>query len=391
MKLITYSRVLLGILLACFFFANSLFACVGPGTPIDVLFDDSTSSTICVGGSVRLIIAVQDFDTENGLNRPDPIGYYHIDFGDGSVVEKYITEIAPWYLIDETHTYSAPGTYTVTITVDDQGTIYGDDPLIITKLITVNGPTFTNITAVDSVAKRGDSVTISFTASAALTSGPTVTVNNHATGTPVKGSGNDYTCTYTVHSDELMGPSAIKITGSVSACNGEVTDTQALWILQSYTYSYDDTNNQRSVVNANGTSATYTYDERYQLRQIKNLDKTGGAISGATVNYTVDGVGNRTEAWYDEDRTTKNNLYTYDFINRLHSADYHNLTDATFTYDWVGNRAPYTYDDADRLLSDGILSYTYYDSGSMDEVLDGSTRVYKFNYDGRDLLKEVDY
>ncbi len=152
------------------------------------------------------------------------------------------------------------------------------------------------------------------------------------------------------------------------------------------TYGYDDENGVRTIVNANGTSVRFTYDERNRLRQVKNLEPDGDGITGAVLNYSVDGAGNRTDIWFNEDYTNSRNVFDYDKINRLEEADYYNMTDASFTYDWVGNRSQagtYSYDAADRL---GGTSYpwSYYGTGSL-KAISGSPTL-TFTYDPRELL-----
>lgn len=92
-------------------------------------------------------------------------------------------------------------------------------------------PTFTDITAVHAAAKCGDQVTITFTASETLSGNPTVTVNGNAVSN-LSCTGNDYTCTYTIGYYDEVGEATIHISGYDLDSNfGEVTDTEALWIV----------------------------------------------------------------------------------------------------------------------------------------------------------------
>lgn len=86
-------------------------------------------------------------------------------------------------------------------------------------------------------------------------------------------------------------------------------------------------------------------------------------------NYISDSIGNRdklTETRPTFGITNGLNGFGYDLLNRLTSASHPTIPTETFTYDPVGNRNPNTwvYDAANRLLSDGTLSYTYDANGN---------------------------
>lgn len=259
-----------------------------------------------------------------------------------------------------------------------------------------------NLVVDPTVCKEGDQPNISFTSSRPL-SLCTVTVNGHSATnvtwiSDIPNKHEDCSCTYTVMSNDHSGFATILITATDQQSNTtSLTSNDMLWITKPYKYEVHQGQNTRVVTNANGTSAFYTYDERYRLRQVKNKKSDSSNISGAVVNYTVDGAGNRAQIWFDEDSAAKKHLFDYDAINRLTNANYYStsgIQDASFVFDWAGNITSFAgsalnYDAADRLLLDGDLKY--FGSGSLSEVWSSGSRTRHYIYDSRELLTEVDY
>jgi YD repeat-containing protein len=95
----------------------------------------------------------------------------------------------------------------------------------------------------------------------------------------------------------------------------------------------------------------------------------------AFVDYTLDGVGNRTQRVDD----LGTHAYDYDDLYRITDVTYPGPDDVDYTYDAVGNRetlvtgsgtTQYAYDAADRLTSvtppgAGAISYTWDDNGNL--------------------------
>jgi RHS repeat-associated protein len=92
---------------------------------------------------------------------------------------------------------------------------------------------------------------------------------------------------------------------------------------------------------------------------------------------------------------TKTITYTYDGLNRLIAADYDSGEYFHYTYDNVGNRqteekkptpdgliesTSYTYDDANRMLSDGGVTCTWDNNGNL---LNDGTNTYTYNHSNR--------
>ena len=95
--------------------------------------------------------------------------------------------------------------------------------------------------------------------------------------------------------------------------------------------------------------------------------------------YGYDDAGNRTQITYSGQDLALNgtHTYTYDDLNRLTGAIHPSgsqawLPNETYAYDAVGNRtsshlsSSYTYDDANRLLSDDSFTYTYKGNGNLE-------------------------
>ena len=114
--------------------------------------------------------------------------------------------------------------------------------------------------------------------------------------------------------------------------------------IESFSYTYDNANNQISKTDARGTTS-YTYDDLERL-------ETVAEPNGKETEYTFDLAGNRgtetvTQSVYDEVygnpiQTIKITVYDYDSLNRLLStsttADGAQTEYVTFTYDDNGNQ-----------------------------------------------------
>ncbi|MEZ4494594.1 MAG: hypothetical protein R3C29_14940 [Dehalococcoidia bacterium] len=119
--------------------------------------------------------------------------------------------------------------------------------------------------------------------------------------------------------------------------------------------------------------STYTYDDADRLTGIEHVQD--GTTTLASVDYTLDAVGNRTER-VDEEGT---HTYEYDDLYRLTEVVYPGPSTTGYVYDDFGNRTSmtvgmdtttYAYDDADRLTSVtppgmSAISYTWDDNGNL--------------------------
>ena len=181
------------------------------------------------------------------------------------------------------------------------------------------------------------------------------------------------------------------------------------------TYTYDDANRLISLTNpsaqttlftydnasrltqkdlANGTYATYVYDNADRLVSVAHNNSTDTTLMSFA--YAYDDAGNRlsmTEA--NGDITT----YAYDDIYQLTAANYPDGSSEAFTYDAVGNRTRlidssgtinYSYDDANRLLSAGNVSFGWDNNGNQTSKTENNTTT-TYDYDFENRLTDVTF
>ncbi|OAI39477.1 hypothetical protein AYO38_07550 [bacterium SCGC AG-212-C10] len=154
--------------------------------------------------------------------------------------------------------------------------------------------------------------------------------------------------------------------------NTSVTD----WNSNATTYAYDDAGRMTTTTLPSGTGivSTYSYDNADRLTGISHVKSGPGTI--ASVAYTLDNVGNRTQR-VDQAGT---HTYSYDDIYRLTSVTYPGPATTTYAFDAFGNRTSmtqpgsqtttYTYNDNDRLTSvtkpgPSTTNYTWDDNGDL--------------------------
>jgi YD repeat-containing protein len=136
----------------------------------------------------------------------------------------------------------------------------------------------------------------------------------------------------------------------------------------------------------NNTSATYTYDEETdRINRILASDSMGDILD---LSYKYDAVGNVTEKSCNT--TTCSEIYTYDEMNRLKTADspeeFYGFK--TYDYDTLNNiilkdGRTCTYLDLrpHAVTSDGMHTYTYDPNGNMQTRSDG--RIITYNQENR--------
>ncbi|MGC4116149.1 MAG: PKD domain-containing protein [Myxococcales bacterium] len=163
---------------------------------------------------------------------------------------------------------------------------------------------------------------------------------------------------------------------------------------RSYVHGYDANGNRESLSHPNGVATGYGYDA---LNRLKSLDTKLGAYTIQGYAFTLGPTGNRTRI--DEaDGTFRE--FTYDDLYRL-TGETATKAGAVqyaggFAYDAVGNRLSQTkngvltsssYDERDRLLSEGSATYGWDDEGNLGTKTGADGATYEWDFDHR--LKKV--
>jgi len=138
-------------------------------------------------------------------------------------------------------------------------------------------------------------------------------------------------------------------------------------------YSRDLLGRVTEIVASDGTQSSFGYDARGALTQVTH-SALAGDLASYTYSYDLDGNVAQVVEEIDGDLTTID--YAYDALGRLiaESYDLDPATNATYTYDAVGNRVSrvrdgqttlYVYDAADRLLTAGDEQLDYDQRGRL--------------------------
>ncbi len=148
------------------------------------------------------------------------------------------------------------------------------------------------------------------------------------------------------------------------------------WNMTTIDYAYDDAGRMTTATLPSGTGivSTYSYDDADRLTGITHVK--GGSTTLASVAYTLDQVGNRTQR-VDQQGT---HTYAYDDLYRLTSVVYPGPSTTSYAFDAFGNRTSmtvagnttsYAYDDNDRITSvtppspASVINYTWDDNGDL--------------------------
>ncbi|MEK7689647.1 MAG: RHS repeat-associated core domain-containing protein, partial [Bdellovibrionota bacterium] len=166
---------------------------------------------------------------------------------------------------------------------------------------------------------------------------------------------------------------------------------------QTVTFTNDAVGRRTAMGYPNGTSVSYGFDAAGQIAQIVHR-KTSDQSVIAFANYTHDASGNRTVITDAHGTHT----YSYDPLNRLTSASHPGTStlpvkEEVFDYDNIGSRladalrSNYSYDAANRIVSDSSFTYTTNANGNVaTRTSRASGFVETFIYDSGSRMVEVD-
>jgi len=136
----------------------------------------------------------------------------------------------------------------------------------------------------------------------------------------------------------LTYPDATVVNYAYSARN-QVKEIEAVGPPPLATYTYDFNGNRLTKNLENGTTTTYTYDVASRLT---NIAHKKGSTNLATVGYTLNNVGNRTQKAVTGAVPARTENYTFDAVDQVTGANYGGGLNATYAYDAAGNRSSVT-------------------------------------------------
>ena len=176
------------------------------GVTITRAVADTTPPLIVLTGPDTVILTEDGTYTEQGATAEDDVdGTVDVTIGGNVITETHGTYTVTYNAMDAA---GNPATQ-VTRTVIVQRPLAFSNPL---RALTSNGATVDGVT----YAKDGDILTLNFVVNQALENAPTVTIAGQS-AVVTKGSGNDYTATYTVVAAEVSDGAAVYDLGAMTA------------------------------------------------------------------------------------------------------------------------------------------------------------------------------
>jgi len=162
--------------------------------------------------------------------------------------------------------------------------------------------------------------------------------------------------------------------------------------LGTFTFSYDAANRKTKQLNPNGSSVNYTYDKASRITKIEHKTAGGGIIGSFA--YTYDSVGNRLTKVEPQGTST----YTYDATYQLRQSANPALGTEAYVYDKTGNRTRetiaavitnYTSAKGNRIKTRGTDTFTHDANGNIvSKTGSGGTTTYGYDADNR-LIRAV--
>ena len=173
-----------------------------------------------------------------------------------------------------------------------------------------------------------------------------------------------------------------------------VTDNDS----QTTTFDYDAVGNQTHIRYANGLVSITAYDSLNRPVSVSTEDAVGNVLTSYT--YVLDATGRRSSI---SEHSGRQSTFTYDDVYRLTNEAIIDPINgdhaAAYVYDKVGNRTQstvngvvtdFTYDDNDRLLTEGSNTYTHDAHGNLTTQSNGlDTKTYSYNANQR-LMQVTD-
>ncbi len=209
--------------------------------------------------------------------------------------------------------------------------------------------------------------------------------------------GNGWQVEYAYHPNGLLASLSERLSGQVVrtieyAYNQRNLLSSLSELGKTSTWTYDADGRVVAVDLGNGARREYSY-QAGRLHRIVHKDSAGNVLASFTYSYQQNGRCKQVEEQLWGTQSTVR--YGYDFLNRLvrEVRTGYAPTDLQWSYDAVGNRLQqvkdgvvtnYSYDDDNRLLTAGSVTYEWDANGNMTKrIQDGVTTHFQYDFDDR--------